>query len=232
MVRAVLFDFWGTLATAPPGAGRDALKRALAAAGVERPFDEVQRAWDAAKAEGSDPLAETDYDERFRRTFKALGLRARFANSGARVAAQRYLDESANAARLFPEALDALRALPPGTRVAVVSNFADAGVFRRMLDRLGLAGRLDAAVCSADAGRRKPDPAPFRVALERLEVAPAEAVMVGDGADDVAGARAAGLQTVFVSREGRAPPEDAVAVVTDLGELSAVLARLGAAENA
>lgn len=223
MAKAVLFDLWGTLATAPPTLGDDALRRALAAAKVEKPFADVKAAWDRAKAAEPDDDAERDLEARFFETFKLLGMKARFAKTGAKDARKRYVDELGAALRLFPETLDALRALPPGTRVGVVSNFPDAAVLKRALDRMGLSGRLDAVVCSGECGWRKPDATPFRVALERLGVTAADAVMVGDGDDDVKGASALGMRTVFVARGDRPQPPGATVVVKDLSALAAAL---------
>lgn len=223
MVRAILFDLWGTLATASPTVGDDALRRALAAAKVEHPFGDVKAAWERVQDVEPGDHAERGIEERFAATFRALGLKARFARSGAKDAGKRYVDELGASLRLFPDALPALRALPADARTGVVSNFPDHAVLKRALDRLGVSGRLDAVVTSAECGRRKPDPAPFRLALERLGADAADAVMVGDGADDVAGALALGLRAVFVAREGQAPPTGASAVVKDLGELAGVL---------
>jgi putative hydrolase of the HAD superfamily len=60
----------------------------------------------------------------------------------------------------------------------VVSNFDRR--LHRILDELDLASAFDAVVCSADARARKPDPAIFREALDRLGALPAEVVHIGD----------------------------------------------------
>jgi putative hydrolase of the HAD superfamily len=52
---------------------------------------------------------------------------------------------------------------------------------------------------SALVGVEKPDPAIFRAALAALDVAPAEALYIGDLYDvDVVGARAAGMEAVLL----------------------------------
>jgi HAD superfamily hydrolase (TIGR01509 family) len=48
-------------------------------------------------------------------------------------------------------------------------------------------------VTSAEAGAPKPDPRPFRLALEHVGIAPARALHIGDSETDREGARAAGL---------------------------------------
>ncbi|MGB2867937.1 MAG: TIGR02253 family HAD-type hydrolase [Bacteroidota bacterium] len=57
---------------------------------------------------------------------------------------------------------------------------------------------FDAVVTFEDTGERKPNPGPFRKALELLNVKPTEALMVGDWAErDVVGAKQVGMKTIF-----------------------------------
>lgn len=87
-------------------------------------------------------------------------------------------------------ALAALRAL--GLELAVVANWDYA--LPEQLERIGLARYFSAIVTSAEAGAAKPDPRPFRLALERLGVRPERALHVGDAEEDELGAAAAGLR--------------------------------------
>jgi putative hydrolase of the HAD superfamily len=91
-----------------------------------------------------------------------------------------------------------------------------------VLRRLGLAEAFAVIVTAAAVGAAKPDPAPFRVALEQLGVDAGRCVHVGDDpVTDVAGARGAGLTAVLIDRTGRAPDS--------LPDLSGLAARLGIA---
>lgn len=94
-----------------------------------------------------------------------------------------------------PVLLEALR--DRGLKTGLISNgFDPPDLVRAELARLGVAQLLDAIVMSGDVGVRKPDPAIFRYALERLGVAPENALMVGDSvANDIAGAKALGMKT-------------------------------------
>ncbi len=57
---------------------------------------------------------------------------------------------------------------------------------------------FDAVVTFDDTGERKPSPAPFLKILEKLEVSPQEALMVGDWAErDIQGAKKVGMKTAF-----------------------------------
>jgi putative hydrolase of the HAD superfamily len=79
-----------------------------------------------------------------------------------------------------------------GLEVAVVSNW-DIGLTEQ-LERLGVASLFTSIVTTAEAGAPKPEPAVFRLALERLGVEAARALHVGDESGDEKGARAAGMQ--------------------------------------
>jgi putative hydrolase of the HAD superfamily len=57
---------------------------------------------------------------------------------------------------------------------------------------------VDAVVTFDETGFKKPDPAPFRMILERLNVKPEEAIMVGDWVErDIVGAAKIGMKTAF-----------------------------------
>ena len=104
---------------------------------------------------------------------------------------------------LYEDALPALEELRRhGVRIGLVSNGSrdlEAFVRHHGLD-------VDAAVGSRAFGRTKPHPAIFLAALERLEVEPGAAAMVGDSPeDDVDGARALGMRAFLLDRDGRYP---------------------------
>lgn len=107
-------------------------------------------------------------------------------------------------------AIERLRA--SGLRIGCVSNWDCA--LPEVLGRVGLADLFDVIVSSAAAGAAKPAPLPFEIALERLGVSAAEALHVGDTeAEDVAGARAAGIDALLLDRGGEGD-------LADLGELA------------
>lgn len=84
-----------------------------------------------------------------------------------------------------------------GLKIAIVSDAPRMSVWTRLVG-LGLDAFLDAVVTHDDTGKKKPDPAPFRLALARLGVKPEEAIMIGDWAErDIVGAKALGMRTVF-----------------------------------
>jgi putative hydrolase of the HAD superfamily len=96
-------------------------------------------------------------------------------------------------------ALDGVAAL--GLRSAVVSN--SDGRAEWHLEQAGLREGLDFVVDSQIEGVEKPDPRIFQIALDRLRVAAARALYVGDiRSVDEAGARAAGMHFVLIDPWG------------------------------
>lgn len=92
-------------------------------------------------------------------------------------------------------------------RLGIVSNFDYTPTVRRVLEEAGLLERFDAVVVSDAVGWRKPAPAIFRAAFERLGVSPAECLFVGDRPEiDVAGAKGVGMAAAWLNPEGAPLP--------------------------
>jgi putative hydrolase of the HAD superfamily len=194
VLRAVLFDWGNTLLrfewddellVAGHRAGLAALGRADEA-------DEFTRRF---RAEILPAMSEDDaYAESLRR------LLGRVSDDEI----DRFVDAEHEAWRpahtLLPAAaglLDALR--ERGLKTGVVGNaWPEPGrVLRGDLARSGLLDRLDVVVFSTDLGVRKPDARLFRRALDELDVAPEDALFVGDRLEhDVRGAAAVGMKTM------------------------------------
>jgi len=82
-------------------------------------------------------------------------------------------------------------------KLAVVSDAPAKEAWLRLC-YLNLHHMFDVVVTFEDTGERKPNPGPFRKALERLKAKPSETLMVGDWAErDVVGAKQVGMKTIF-----------------------------------
>jgi putative hydrolase of the HAD superfamily len=128
-----------------------------------------------------------------------------------------------------PEAESVLDDLARDHRLALVTNGAP-DVQREKLKGTTLPGRFRAIVISAELGIAKPDPRIFEHALRAVGAERGDAVMIGDSlARDIAGARGAGLRSIWIDRGDSSPtPEDAVpdARVTALSQIRSCLAAL------
>ena len=127
---------------------------------------------------------------------------------------------------VFPESEQVLHDLKKNFRLALLTNGAP-DIQGAKIDGSNLASFFDAIIISGDHGFGKPDPRIFQLALERLKVAPHEAVMIGDSLNrDVAGARDLGIATVWINRyqrtltDGHRVPDFQL---TDLRKLPALL---------
>jgi phosphoglycolate phosphatase len=122
----------------------------------------------------------------------------------------------------FPGVIEGLRALhAAGLPLACITNKAERFTVD-LLQRTGLDGFFAVVICGDTVARKKPDPEPVLTACARLDVRPADALMIGDSANDVQAARAAGCPVWCVPygyNEGQ-PVEslDCDAFVPDLAE--------------
>ncbi len=189
-IDAITIDAYGTLVELVDPV--PALQAALAERGVERDADQVKAAFKAEVAyyrprtvEGRD--AESLAALRVACTGVFLGA------AGAALDPEEFAPSFVEALVFRPvagavEAVARFRA--QGLALAVVSNW-DVG----LREKLGpLASQFEVVLTSAEAGAPKPGPAVFLAALDRLGVAPARALHIGDEQSDEDGARAAGMQ--------------------------------------
>ena len=95
-----------------------------------------------------------------------------------------------------------------GTKRFIVTNCS------RKLGRLAAfrAGSFDLVVTAEEAGAYKPDPLPYRMALDRLALDPAEVLFVAGSAHDVGGAARVGMDVYWANRGGAPAPSDGQAL--------------------
>ncbi|MFI5278430.1 MAG: HAD family hydrolase, partial [Ktedonobacterales bacterium] len=126
---------------------------------------------------------------------------------------------------LFPEVMATLDRLRPQYTLALITNGAP-DIQRDKLAHSGMEPYFPVVAVSGEVGVAKPDPAIFAQTLAALEVAPGEAVMVGDSpAADILGANRAGVRAIWIRREGQplTAGARADATIASLEELAALL---------
>lgn len=171
------------------------------------------------EVDGAFRFSEAWFGAFIRRIFvEELGLDAAALPELSRELLDRFSDPAAF--RAMPgsrELIDGL--VRSGVFVGVLSNWSER--LPELLDGLGLSRGLGAVVVSASVRLEKPDPAIFRLALERAGARPEEALHAGDDVElDVRGAEAVGMRAVLVDHADRRrdfPGER----VTDLAALHA-----------
>ena len=235
-LRAVIFDYYETLAElTEPIRERafDGLARRLR---VDLPPGEALQHWRELTTtdwtltlgglqrhplEGPTPQFRSFREvwlERSRQLFQHWGV-----DTPAEVGADASRDMHARVG-LYPDVQPALEALRSRYRLAVFSD-ADRDFIDPNVQRHSLA--FEAVVTSDELRTYKPHRSVFHETCARLEVAPEQALYVGDTPwQDVEGARHAGLGAVWINRHNASWPEDVErppAVVTTFEELVALL---------
>jgi len=242
--RGVLFDLFGTLITFDPDrlpeldTGGERVRTTVAGLGpiLHEWAPDVGLAdfWRALLSVSDEMARARAYDhvelpsrERFRRALERVGC-----DDGVQAEATVHLSRAHMAAivatTVFPPAHAALLAeLRPRYRFGLVSNFDDTGAAYDILVRHGIAAQLDTVIVSEALGLRKPHPALVRAGLRGLGLAPRDVLLVGDTfAEDVAGARAAGVDAAWLDRHGRGLPDGQPPprhIIASLPEIAAFL---------
>jgi len=131
-------------------------------------------------------------------------------------------------ARLMPNATEVVAELAREYKLGLLTNGAPA-FQREKFRNSGLHHAFDAAVISGDHGIGKPKKEIFQQLLSELGVSADEAIMVGNSLErDIAGARNAGIRSVWIRVPGSEEP-DAVTPdheILDLSELTELVERL------
>lgn len=206
MLRAVLFDVDFTIARPGPELGPEGYRRLGQRFGLRLDPSRYAVARERA-VEGIRRHPELEHDEEIWVAFTERIIRGMGGDSDSAydcAVAMTKAWEHAEHFELYEDALPVLEELrAQALKLGLVSNTG------RNLDEFvahhGL--EVDAALGSRAFGRTKPHPTIFRAVLERLDVEPAAAAMVGDSPeDDVEGARAAGIPAAFLlDRDDRYP---------------------------
>jgi len=188
MVRAVLFDWDGTLSDSSEPTFRCYV----------RLFAEYGIAFDR------EAYVRT-YSPNWYRTFRAVGL----AEEHWKVADRRWVEHfSTEQVELLDGAREVLETLSARGIITGVVTSGERVRVEPELDRHGVASHLHERVYGCQVQQKKPHPEGLLRCLEQLRVRPDEAVFVGDSPEDIEMARAAGVYAVAVS--GGYPNYDAL----------------------
>src|SRR3954454_11929215 len=201
-MKAVVFDFYGTLAeTADWGPSWEQL---VAELGYDLDPEIRNRWW-------NDGIDGIEHDEHSRSrdhyvAWQQSRVRGMLDECGVATCDQDILiarvrdisgHRKINAYDEVTHVLDELRGR--GLALAICSNW-DWDLLEA-IDAAGLSGAVDVTVSSAWVGARKPHPRIFRHTVDELGIAPEDALFVGDTwTCDVEGPRAVGLRSVYVRR--------------------------------
>jgi HAD superfamily hydrolase (TIGR01509 family) len=128
--------------------------------------------------------------------------------------------------KLQPGARNVLRTLDRRFKLALVSSGSRSRV-RKQLREHNVSAMFLAKVCSEDAPRRKPHPAPLLMALDQLRALPQRCVYIGDAPEDIQMAHRAGVRAIGVLGGSPVPERlraaSADAIIETIRDLPALL---------
>ncbi len=229
MIKAVLLDLFGTVvayADSSEGSGNawEGIHTAVRTLGSDLPYEQLVEDWQRhlmTPLRPEEDTAPTPFVSKVLRLFRSYGL-AEDQDLALR-AVQECLAGWDRYFALPEDTEPTLRALHERHAVALVTNFEHPPYVWNLLERLNLARHFDAVVISGELRVDKPDPRIFCHALQAVDCAPAEALMVGDSLDaDIAGAQAVGCRAVLIDMRGRHADYDGERITT-LSELLPLL---------
>lgn len=210
MIRAVFFDWYNTLAQYEPP--REQLQsQALQEFGINASPRELERGLLIAdrnyfEESARSPIRERSTEEQA--VFYIQYQKTVLTEAGVNVPEElllKMMDRLQQMYRgltfaLFDDVLSTLKELKEQNFTLGLLTNLPSGV-DTICENLGVKPYLDFIVTSGEAGADKPNPAIFRLALERADVSAQEAIHVGDQYHlDIIGARGVGISAILLDR--------------------------------
>jgi HAD superfamily hydrolase (TIGR01509 family) len=184
-IRAVYFDLGGVIVRTG-----DREPRAKLAERLGMSYEELAKAVFENESSRRASLGAVSPQEHWADVIQRLGLPPSEADS---VRQEFFAGDT-----LDLDLINFLRSLRPKYRTGLLSNaWSD---MREYLVSQKIDDAFDQLIISAEVGIMKPDARIYQLALEKLGVAPAEAVFVDDFAVNIEGARAVGMYAIQFTR--------------------------------
>ncbi|MBI5066412.1 HAD family hydrolase [Candidatus Woesearchaeota archaeon] len=191
MIKAVIFDFWGTLVE---NGTYSPLRQTYEMFRIRVPFGNFVTSFEQL-------VMTKSYKDKTEAFTKALELFQRTPRDNQMDLLIGIWNKNVLLAKLYPETIEVLEELKKKKiKLAVVSNMPSfAG--KEILEKFGLEKYFNVIMLSYEEGILKNSPEFFNKTLEKLKVKKEEALMVGDSVPtDIKGAEAAGIKAVLVDR--------------------------------
>jgi len=188
-IEGVIFDMDGVLVDSHP-VHRNAWRKFLATVGKQVSDDELNFILEGRRREEI--------------LFHFLGeLPEAIAVEYGRVK-EKFFQENFKEIQLIPGVLRFLDCVQSAGLATGLATSASGYRTRETLKRLNLEGKFDAFVTGDDVPAGKPDPTIYRLAAQRMRIAPQKLLALEDAPCGVQAARAAGMRCIGVASNGRA----------------------------
>lgn len=212
MVKAILFDFWGTLVEngTYPSPVRQ-VKYMLNLRNLPFPLYIIQ-------------LERSFMTKRFDDLYKAFEI---VCQEFKIKPTQELLDKLVGMwnknkllAKPYPDTIPALEKLKKKYKIILISN-TDCFSVDSVMEKYDMKKLFDAIVLSYDVGMLKTNPEMFEKALKKVKVKKGDAIMVGDSIEsDISGAENAGIKAILIDRNNKREYENKI---TNLKEIDKFL---------
>ena len=206
MIKAVIFDFIGTLATVKDYSYSNSEKKlydCLQNAGFIMDYksfaDTYKAAHEKYRTIRFQQLVEVTNAVWVSEALNLLNYKTTPHDEKICTAINMFFEDYIQSLRRRKNAKKVLEKLKPHFALGLVSNFTYAPVIHAGLRKLKMTECFNGVVVSQDFGWRKPSQNVFQEILRRLKVDGEEAVYVGDSPEeDIKGAHKAGMETIFI----------------------------------
>tara|TARA_Y100000310_G_C20534798_1_gene740328 strand:+ start:356 stop:988 length:633 start_codon:yes stop_codon:yes gene_type:complete len=209
MVKAILFDFWGTLVEQGVWSPVKQVRNIL---GIGMPFSEyitrmessfMTREFPSLKDGFENMCFEFGLSPQEKKTEDLIGL----------------WNKSWMLAEPYPETIESLKKLRENHKLVLFCN-ADNFSVNQVLDKFGLREIFDHIFFSYELGLIKTDNLFFKTVLNKIGLEPADCILVGDSIQsDIIPGRRADLDVILVDRKNNRDFHPKIKTLTDLEKL-------------
>ncbi len=206
MKKAILFDLDDTLYEYEP-THKKALKAVYSIVKKEigTPFKKFEKLFELSKSEIHRELAGTAsshnrvlyFQRLIEKTLKTLEpkITLKFYDT--------YWNTFLKNMKLKKGTLQTLKKLKKEFKIIIISDLT-AYIQLKKISKLGLTPYIDFLVTSEEAGIEKPHPSIFLLALNKVDILPSHAIMIGDNPEkDIEGANAVGIDTILITSRSK-----------------------------
>ncbi|MCX6706881.1 MAG: HAD family hydrolase [Candidatus Woesearchaeota archaeon] len=207
MIKAIIFDFWGTLME--NGVYPSPFKQVKYMLRLNMEFPEF-----APKFEEAFML------NKFENLYEGFGAVAKaFEIEPPQFVFDNVVgmwNKNKLLAKPYPDAVPALTELKKKYKLALISN-TDCFSINEIIDKYDLRKFFDVIVLSYEVGVLKSDKKMFALAMKKMKVKKNEIIMVGDSIDsDIKGAENAGIKAILLDRRGKREYTNKVATLDEV----------------
>tara|TARA_R110002012_G_scaffold318227_1_gene536097 strand:- start:31206 stop:31895 length:690 start_codon:yes stop_codon:yes gene_type:complete len=158
--------------------------------------------------------------QRLKLTFDTLKMKV--SDATIHRLAEEYIENLTNYNHLFPNTIEVLNYLKPKYKMHIITNgFQE--VQDKKMKNAGIFDYFSIIMNAEMAGVKKPNPIIFKLALEKANVLPEKALMIGDSLEaDILGAQAIGIHTLHFNAH-QEEKHDLSIMISDLNEIKSYL---------